>query len=131
VFPAVAQLEIRASLAFQGRKSSKEQVLAEEWRDFSKNLPRLNILIVAFVFFLVLVVSIVFIAAEVVVVVVIGIVVRVVREIVVSHKRSDWQHGHAVGAAGGGPAAGFGFSRVVGGGYVVQKCRPQRGQTQN
>ncbi len=35
-----------------------------------------------------------------------------------------------VGYATGTGVAGFGFSRF-GGGYVVQKCRPHLGQTQN
>lgn len=84
-------------------------------------LPRLDVvfvvvLVFVVVFFVFVVVSVLVVEA----VIVVGVVVEVV-----GLERRHQDAGSAGGLGGVGGAAGFG------GGYVVQKWRPHRGQTQN
>ena len=55
--------------------------------------------------------------------------IRVVETKSTSHKEYLFG-GQDTGSVAGGAASGFAFG-AAGGGYVVQKCRPQRLQTQN
>jgi hypothetical protein len=90
------------------------------------NLPRFRLFPV-FLLVVVLVSVFVFVVAEVVIIVV-DLVVTIVDQPgqwLVEMSASRTRRHHVVGSA-----AGFGFGGA-GGGYVVQKCRPHFGHTQN
>jgi len=88
------------------------------------DLPRFFLLLVLLLVVLGVVVCLLLVVVEVVV-----FVIDVVHVVL----QTNDGHTEIVNVASchdAGSAAGFGLSRF-GGGYVVQKCRPQRGHTQN
>jgi len=96
------------------------------------NLPGLDLFFVVIVFIVVIVVVVI----VDVVILVVDVVIRILKVLnryrgdtktVSVHKHADWSYDVAGSVPGG---VGLAFSRA-GGGYVVQKCRPHFGHTQN
>jgi hypothetical protein len=117
--PALVELENRASLQVLSRKSSRERPLAEGSQ--TGYLPRSGFFLV-----LVLVVFAVVVLVEVIIFVVIVVIDGMLKNVTARHFVT-----YALGSAGEGAAAATGAAAGFGGGYVVQKWRPQLLHTQN
>ena len=118
VCSSLAELEIRGQ-SRQFVTGSQAAVFRCGRGQICRHLPGL--------FFLVIVLVLVFVVAvlvEIVVIVFVEVVIRIVK-CVPRHKNPETDYDAA------GPGSGAGFAFGAGGGYVVQKWRPQLLHTQN